>query len=117
MGVKGSEIRIARNDGIQAWPTIVSFAESPKRAGLYYAGTDDGNLQVSRDAGKTWTKVIDKLPGRAEGRVTCPRSCRRGSTRARSTRHSTATAQNDYETYIYASNDFGADVAVAQRRT
>jgi len=42
MGVKNSEIRIARNDGIAAWPTIVSFAESPKRPGLLYAGTDDG---------------------------------------------------------------------------
>jgi len=37
MGVKGSDVRIAKNDGIQAWPTIVSFAESPKRAGILYA--------------------------------------------------------------------------------
>src|SRR2546430_17652158 len=46
MGVKGKDVNIAKNDGIGAWPTIVAFAESPKRAGLLYAGTDDGNLQV-----------------------------------------------------------------------
>ena len=53
MGVKGSDITIAKNDGIQAWPTIISFGESPKRPGLLYAGTDDGNVQVSRDTGRT----------------------------------------------------------------
>ena len=34
MGVKGSDIRIARDDGIQAWQTIIAFAESAKRAGV-----------------------------------------------------------------------------------
>ena len=43
MGVKDSEVRIAGNDGIVAWPTIVTLAESPKQAGLYYTGTDDGS--------------------------------------------------------------------------
>ena len=42
MGVKNSATQIARNDGIAAWPAIVSLAESPKRPGLLYAGTDDG---------------------------------------------------------------------------
>jgi hypothetical protein len=47
MGVKGSDIRIAKDDGIVAWPTIVALSESPKHAGVIYAGTDDGNLQVT----------------------------------------------------------------------
>jgi hypothetical protein len=62
MGVKGSDIRIARNDGIVAWGTIVSFAESPKRAGVLYTGTDEGNLHVSRDGGKDWASVSDRVP-------------------------------------------------------
>src|SRR5436190_14949670 len=61
LGVKGSDVRISKNDGIQAWPTITTFAESPKRAGLLYAGTDDGNLSVSRDAGKTWKEGVFAL--------------------------------------------------------
>src|SRR4029079_16506083 len=63
MGVKGSEIRIAKDDGIVAWPAVVALAESPKKAGVIYAGTDDGNLQASRDGGKTWTSIYAKLPG------------------------------------------------------
>ncbi len=106
MGVKGSEIRISRNDGISQWPAIVAFAESPKRAGLYYAGTDDGNLQVSRDAGKTWTKVFDKLQGAPKGVFV---------SEVVPSRFDEATVyvtldghrENDYDTYIYASNDYG----------
>ncbi len=43
--------------------TIISLAESPARAGVIWAGTDDGNLQVTRDGGKTWTNVIKNVPG------------------------------------------------------
>ena len=53
MGVKNSDIRISRNDGIAAWGTIVSFAESAKPHGVLYAGSDDGNLHVTRDAART----------------------------------------------------------------
>jgi photosystem II stability/assembly factor-like uncharacterized protein len=44
--------------------TITSLAESPKAEGLLYAGTDDGLIQVTEDAGKTWRKVeVGSLPG------------------------------------------------------
>lgn len=42
--------------------TILSFAESPAEAGVLWAGTDDGNLQVSRDGGAEWTNVIGNVP-------------------------------------------------------
>jgi hypothetical protein len=42
--------------------TITSLSESPLVAGLVYAGTDDGIIQVTEDNGETWRK-IDKLPG------------------------------------------------------
>ncbi len=106
MGMKGSEIRIARNDGIQAWPTIVAFAESPKRAGLLYAGTDDGNLQVSRDAGKTWTSVFSKIQGAPAGvfvSEVVPSRFDEGTVYATFDAH----RQNDFETYLYGSTDFG----------
>jgi photosystem II stability/assembly factor-like uncharacterized protein len=41
---------------------ITAFAESSKKEGLLYAGTDDGLIQVSSDAGKSWTR-IDKFSG------------------------------------------------------
>ena len=43
--------------------TIISFAESPAQRGVLWAGTDDGNLQLSRDDGATWTNVVGSVPG------------------------------------------------------
>lgn len=42
--------------------TISTIAESPKRAGLLYVGTDDGRIHVSPDAGKTWTELSANVP-------------------------------------------------------
>ncbi|MFO7733870.1 MAG: hypothetical protein R6X21_09490 [Candidatus Aminicenantes bacterium] len=39
------------------YATIYTFAESPKKPGLYWAGTDDGNVQMSPDGGSTWTNI------------------------------------------------------------
>jgi photosystem II stability/assembly factor-like uncharacterized protein len=41
--------------------TIYSISESPKDAQTIWAGTDDGNLQVTRDAGKTWSNVVGNI--------------------------------------------------------
>jgi photosystem II stability/assembly factor-like uncharacterized protein len=106
MGLKGSDIRIAKNDGIVAWPTIVALAESPKRAGVVYAGTDDGNLQVTKDGGKTWTNVYANLPNAPKGAFV---------SRIAASRFDEGTVyvtiddhrQNNYGTYVYVSSDYG----------
>ena len=43
--------------------TITSLAESPVQEGLLYAGTDDGFIQVSENAGETWRSVPVTLLG------------------------------------------------------
>src|SRR5438132_5723001 len=43
--------------------TIYSICESPKDKNLIWVGTDDGNRQLTRDAGKTWTNVVGNVPG------------------------------------------------------
>lgn len=43
--------------------TILTIAESPREAGVIWVGTDDGNVQVTRDGGATWIPVNEKLPG------------------------------------------------------
>jgi len=106
MGVKGSDIRIAKDDGIQAWPTIISFAESPKRTGTIYAGTDDGNVQVSRDGGRSWINVTDRIAGLPKGiwvSEVVPSRFDEGTVYATFDGH----RQNDFDTYVYASHDFG----------
>jgi photosystem II stability/assembly factor-like uncharacterized protein len=106
MGVKGADVMIAKNDGIQAWPTIVSFAESPKRAGLLYAGTDDGNVQVSREGGRAWTNVTANIPNLPKGMwvsEVVPSRFDEGTVYATFDGH----RQNDFESYIYVSHDYG----------
>ncbi len=43
------------------YATIYTFAESPVKPGVYWAGTDDGNLQMSKDGGISWTNITDKF--------------------------------------------------------
>jgi hypothetical protein len=106
MGVKGNDVRIARNDGIQAWPAIVSFAESPKRAGILYTGTDDGHMHVTRDAGKTWASIFEKVAGVPKGiyvSEVVPSRFDDATVYATFDGH----RQNDFDTYVFASTDYG----------
>ena len=45
--------------------TIISLAESPLQKGQIWAGTDDGNLQVTNDGGKNWTNLVRNISGLA----------------------------------------------------
>ncbi|PYQ46747.1 MAG: glycosyl hydrolase, partial [Acidobacteria bacterium] len=54
MGKVPNKYTLSRHDGVQAWPAITTISESPMNKDLLWDGTDDGNLQVSRDGGKTW---------------------------------------------------------------
>ena len=45
------------------YATITALDESPIVPGLLWAGTDDGNVQVTRDGGATWTNVRGNMPG------------------------------------------------------
>ncbi len=108
MGVKNSETTISRNDGVGSWPTIVALAESPKQPGVYYTGTDDGVLSVSRDGGKTWQNITKNLPGFPAGHAyvskVTPSRYEAGTVYVTVDNH----RLNDYEPHIWASNDFGA---------
>ena len=43
--------------------TIYSISESPKDKNVIWVGTDDGNLQLTRDGAKTWNNVVGNVPG------------------------------------------------------
>src|SRR5256712_10429774 len=51
------------NSAAEMHTTIFAIAESPKNPDLIWVGTDDGNLQVTRDGGKTWTNVVTRIAG------------------------------------------------------
>jgi len=53
---------VAKNGSTSFYGNIVALAESPKKDGLIYVGTDDGLIQVTGDGGATWAKY-EKFPG------------------------------------------------------
>ena len=53
--------------GAENYCSILTIAPSPKEAGVIWVGTDDGNVQLTRDGGKTWTNFRTKLPVISQG--------------------------------------------------
>ena len=53
---------VAKNASTSLYGNIVALAESPKKEGLIYVGTDDGLIQTTGDGGQSWTKS-EKFPG------------------------------------------------------
>ena len=51
------------NSSAEMHTTIYSISESPLDAKLIWVGTDDGNVQLTRDSGKTWMNVVGSVPG------------------------------------------------------
>jgi photosystem II stability/assembly factor-like uncharacterized protein len=62
MGKYWSIDAVQKDVSTSLYGTIVSLAESPVKENLLYAGTDDGLIRVTEDAGKNWSKV-EKFPG------------------------------------------------------
>src|SRR5580700_605704 len=97
---------LSRHDGVQQFPCITTISESPLRAGLLWVGTDDGNVQVTRDDGKTWTNVVGKIPGVRKGAYV---------SRVASSPHDEGVAyvsfdnhrSDDYSVYIYMTANYG----------
>ena len=67
MGVPDAKIVNSRNDGQAAFSALSAIDESPLDARILWVGTDDGNLQLSRDGGTTWTEVGHNVHGVPEG--------------------------------------------------
>jgi Sortilin, neurotensin receptor 3, len=92
--------------GAETYGTIVALAESPIRPGLLYAGTDDGNVWLSRNDGGAWESLTGRFPG-------VPALTYVSNIEASS--HDSATfyvtfdghRANDFTPYVYRTTDFG----------
>ncbi|HXE31232.1 MAG TPA: hypothetical protein VN515_05475 [Terriglobales bacterium] len=51
------------NIGVEYFDTVFSIAESPKQRGLIWVGTNDGQVQLTKDGGKNWSNLSKNLPG------------------------------------------------------
>jgi photosystem II stability/assembly factor-like uncharacterized protein len=97
---------LSRHDGVEEFPTITTLSESPMTADVFWVGTDDGNLQVSRDGGKTWKNVAGRVPGVPKGtyvtRVVASKYAE-GAAFATFDGHRT----DDYNVYLFQTSDYG----------
>ncbi|MDH5759094.1 MAG: hypothetical protein OEZ65_05845 [Gemmatimonadota bacterium] len=106
MGVKGRDMTISPNDGTSSFGEAVTLDESPLDPDVLWVGFDDGNLQVSRDGGKSWTEVSRNVRGIADGtyvsRITA-------SARGAGVAYATFDGHRDgdFRPYVYRTEDFG----------
>jgi photosystem II stability/assembly factor-like uncharacterized protein len=92
--------------GAENYCTIIAIEPSAKQQGVIWVGTDDGNVQLTQDGGKTWTNFRGKIPGLPVGAWIH---------QIRASRYNAGEAfvvANDYrrgdmKPYIYRTTDFG----------
>ena len=65
--MRGADITISANDGTSSYGEIVVIAESNIDSEVLWVGTDDGNLQMSRDGGTTWSELSNNVQGVRNG--------------------------------------------------
>ncbi len=86
--------------------TIITISPSRLEKGLIWVGTDDGNVQLTRDGGKTWTNVTDNIKG-------APRNA--WIPQITASKHNPAEAfvvlnnyrTGDYSAYLFHTNNYG----------
>jgi photosystem II stability/assembly factor-like uncharacterized protein len=94
------------NTAAEFHTTILTIAESPVERGVLWVGTDDGNVQISRDDGATWTNVRDRVRG-------LPTETWIGNIDASLTEAGTAFMAvdnhrlNDFTPHVYETQDYG----------
>jgi hypothetical protein len=97
---------LKENTVAEYYGTIYSFAESPVKKGVLWAGTDDGNLQVSQDDGRTWANVAPNVPGVGADAVVSGIEASRtaaGTAYVTFERH----MSDDFKPYAFKTTDFG----------
>ncbi|MEW5982826.1 MAG: hypothetical protein AB1806_10710 [Acidobacteriota bacterium] len=93
--------------GAETHATVVSLSESPLVPGLLWAGTDDGNVWVTKNGGAAWSKVHDTIPG-------VPAKLWVSDVEA--SPHAPGTAyvcfdghrSDDFDTWVFKTTDYGA---------
>ena len=106
MGVLGADIKLSKNDGTSSYGEIISISESPLWHRIIWIGTDDGNIQVSKDGGKKWEEVsrnITGVPTSSYVSRVLSSIRNRGSAYVTFDRH----REGDWRPYVYRTDDYG----------
>ncbi len=96
----------ADNSGAENHCTIFTIAESPLSDQIIWVGTDDGNVQVTQDAGKTWTNVAANVKGLPVG-TWCYHI--EASVHGKGIAYAVfdGHTRNDYAPFVFKTTDFG----------
>jgi hypothetical protein len=92
--------------GAENFTTILAISPSSKQKGVIWVGTDDGNVQLTQDGGKTWTNFRGKIPGFPTGAWI---------QQVKASQYNAAEAfvvandyrRGDFKPYIFRTKDFG----------
>ncbi len=92
--------------GAENHTTILTIAPSPVQEGVIWVGTDDGNVQLTRDGGESWTNLVDRIRGAPEGAFV---------PHIEASHHDAAVAyvvmhdyqRGDWTPYVFRTDDFG----------
>jgi hypothetical protein len=92
------------NTGAENYGTVFTFAESPKKRGVLWAGSDDGLVHVSTDNGQSWDNVTpSNLPEWALISIIEPS----GHDAAVAYLAATRYKHDDFQPYLYMTGDSG----------
>jgi photosystem II stability/assembly factor-like uncharacterized protein len=105
-GVRSRDVRLSRNDGQSFFSAASAVAESPVDSNVLWVGTDDGNVQVSRDGGTTWTEVARNVRGVPDGTYVSAIAASSGIAGAAVIAFDNHR-RGDFAPYIAATNDYG----------
>jgi hypothetical protein len=103
LGPSGGPITLDQT-GVETYGTVFTLAPSPLDRNLIWAGSDDGYVHVTRDAGKTWTRVTP---------AGMPEYMRIGTIEASPHKPGTAYLAgnryllDDFSPYLYRTDDYG----------
>ena len=90
---------------VEYYGTVFTIAESPRTAGVIWAGSDDGLVHITRDAGKTWKNVTPAgLPEWARISMIEPSSFAAGTAYLAANRYQL----DDMRPYLYKTTNYGA---------
>tara|TARA_R110000868_G_scaffold37111_6_gene131436 strand:+ start:16408 stop:19158 length:2751 start_codon:yes stop_codon:yes gene_type:complete len=92
-------------NGDVPYSTLTTIAESPLSFNVIWAGSDDGNIQITRDGGSTWSKVSSRLPQHL------------WVSEIHASKYNEGTAYvslngyrwDDFNTYLYKTTDYGTN--------
>lgn len=91
--------------GAEVYATVYAFAESPHEQGVFWAGSDDGLMHISRDGGKSWDNITPPdLPEWTLISMIEPSPHDPATAYVAATRYKL----DDYQPYLYVTRDYGA---------